>query len=93
MHFRVKEIQGTAYITRAVANRIKLEIGDFFYPEEMPTLEVSGALIYWNDTTGEVFTAGETVNPTIGTEPAPAEEAAPVVEPVPQEVPPAPVAE
>ena len=58
MHFRVKEIQGTATIIRAVDNKLKLEVGDFFYPEELATLEVSGVLVYWDDTTGETFTVG-----------------------------------
>ena len=57
MHFRVKEVQGTAYITRFYENRLKLETGDFFYPEELPTLELDGTLIYWNDNTGETFTS------------------------------------
>lgn len=56
MHFRVKEVQGTAYITRFYENRLKLETGDFFYTEELPTLELDGTLIYWNDATGETFT-------------------------------------
>ena len=63
MHFRVKEIQGTATIIRAVDNKLKLEVGDFFYPEELATLEVSGVLVYWNDTTGETFTAGAQAAP------------------------------
>lgn len=58
MHFRVKELQGTAYIVRAFDNKLKLEVGDFFYPEELETLEVSGVLVYWDDATGETFTVG-----------------------------------
>ena len=58
MHFRVKEIQGAAYIVRAFDNKLKLEIGDFFYPEEVSTLQLDGTLIYWNDSTGETFTVG-----------------------------------
>ena len=61
MHFRVKEIQGAAYIVRAFDNKLKLEVGDFFYPEELETLEVSGVLVYWNDSTGETFTADSQV--------------------------------
>lgn len=67
MHFRVKEIQGTAYIVRAFDNKLKLEVGDFFYPEELETLEVSGVLVYWNDATGETFTAGTQAAPVIAT--------------------------
>lgn len=61
MHFRVKEVQGTAYITRFYDNRLKLEIGDFFYPEEVSTLQLDGTLIYWNDNTGETFTVDSQV--------------------------------
>lgn len=85
MHFRVKEIQGTATIIRAVDNKLKLEVGDFFYPEELATLEVSGVLVYWNDATGETFTAG--------TQAAPVESTVEVSVEVPAEAPVAPVAE
>lgn len=87
MHFRVKEIKGTAHITRFYENRIRLETGDFFYPEELTTLELDGDMIYWNDTTGEVFTVGTTVAAVVGVNPAPVEPvveapAEPVAEPV-----------
>lgn len=85
MHFRVKEVQGTATIVRAVDNKLKLEVGDFFYPEELATLEVSGVLVYWNDATGETFTAGTQAAPAV----APVE----VSVEVPAEAPVAPVAE
>ena len=76
MHFRVKEVQGTATIIRAVDNRLKLEVGDFFYPEELATLEVSGVLVYWNDATGETFTVDSQV-PIAKEAPEPVTEKAP----------------
>lgn len=81
MHFRVKEIQGTATIIRAVDNKLKLEVGDFFYPEELATLEVSGVLVYWNDATGETFTAGAQVAIAVTPAETPVEVAAPVESP------------
>ena len=82
MHFRVKEVQGTAYITRFYDNRLKLEIGDFFYPEEVSTLQLDGTLIYWNENTGETFTVDSQVpSAKEATEPVTEKAPEPVAEP------------
>ena len=89
MHFRVKELSGAATIVRRVDNKLRLEVGDFFYPEELETLVVEGSLVYWNDATGETFVVGSqplsAVEPAAEVVPEPAAAVEPAaVEPAPK---------
>jgi hypothetical protein len=80
-YYRIKEITGFATVVRQ-GSLLSLDLGDFFYPEELDTLAGDGAVVYFDDNTGEHFTWEPAA--------APALKSAPVVPKAPAKQPEAP---
>ena len=54
-YFRIKQISGPATVLRQ-GNLLRIELGDFIYPDEVDTIVSETDIVYWNDNTGETFT-------------------------------------
>jgi hypothetical protein len=69
-YFRIKELTAPATVLRQ-GNLLGIDLGDFIYPEEVPTIVCTEAIVYWDDNTCEHFTwtPGEVTKPTTASVP------------------------